>query len=137
MAHINLGGGFLINRTNEIEQIIGDYKPHVFGIELTRRIMSGLSSSFSLRSVLPDEIIKIIDGMKSTRSCGQDNIDTYVIKLAKEELTPVITHLVNLSITSNVFPKLWKNAKVIPLHKKDEVIYPQKLQACCSTSNYK
>ena len=29
MAHINLGGGFLINRTNEIEQIIGDYKPHI------------------------------------------------------------------------------------------------------------
>ena len=36
MAHINLGGGFLINRTNEIEQIIGDYKPHVFGISETR-----------------------------------------------------------------------------------------------------
>ena len=106
-------------------------------LELTRRIMSGLSSSFSLRSVHPDEIIKIIDSMKSTRSCGQDNIDTYLIKLAKEELTPVITHLVNLSITSNVFPKLWKNAKVIPLHKKDEVIYPQKLQAFSSTSNYK
>ena len=94
-------------------------------LELTRSIMSGNSSSFSLRAVHPEEITKIINSLKSTKSCGNDNIDTYVIKLAKEELTPVITHLVNLSITNNVFPNLWKNAKVIPLHKKDEVIYPK------------
>ena len=36
MAHINLGGGFLTNRRNEIEHIIEDYKPHVLGISETR-----------------------------------------------------------------------------------------------------
>ena len=48
-----------------------------------------------------------------------------MIKLTKIELTPVLTHLVNLSISSGIFPSLWKNAKVIPLHKKDETIYPK------------
>ena len=79
--------------------------------------MANRTSTFQLRAVHPNE--------ESTKSCGSDNIDTYIIKLAKEELTPVITHLVNISISSKVFPKLWKSAKVIPLHKKDEIIYPK------------
>ena len=54
---------------------------------------------------------------------GVDNIDTYIIKLAKHELTPVITHVVNLSICQPLFPCQWKTAKTIPLHKKDEKMY--------------
>ena len=36
MAHINLGGGFLSNKINEVENIIAGYKPHVLGISETR-----------------------------------------------------------------------------------------------------
>ena len=60
--------------------------------------------------------------MKSSKFCGIDNIDTYVIKLAKDDLLPVITHLVNLSLKYKIFPSKWKLAKVIPLHKKDETV---------------
>ena len=63
--------------------------------------------------------------MKSFKSCGSDNIDSYVIKLAKYELVPVITHIINLSISQQSFPALWKCAKVVPLHKKEEVINPK------------
>ena len=94
-------------------------------LELARNLMSRNHSKFSLKPVPPDDISKIISNMKSTKSCGKDNIDTYVIKLAKEELTPVITHIVNLSISTKTFPNLWKCAKVIPLHKKDEVTIPK------------
>ena len=47
-----------------------------------------------------------------------DGIDTYIIKLAKDELVPIITHIVNLSLKNKTFPKQRKLAKVIPLHKK-------------------
>jgi hypothetical protein len=43
--------------------------------------------------------LKIITTLKNTKSCGTDNIDSYVIKLAKHELLPAITHIINLSIT--------------------------------------
>ena len=36
LAHINLGGGYLINKINEVENIIAGYKPHVLGISETR-----------------------------------------------------------------------------------------------------
>ena len=32
MAHINLGSGYLVNNINNIETIIGGYKPHILGI---------------------------------------------------------------------------------------------------------
>ena len=70
-------------------------------------------------------ILKIISNLKSTQSCGLDNIDSKTIKLVKNELTPVITHIINLSIQQNIFPHQWKVAKIIPLHKKDEIIYPK------------
>ena len=37
--------------------------------------------------------------------------------MIKNEITPAITHIVNLSIKTSVFPTLWKHSKVIPLFK--------------------
>ena len=94
-------------------------------LELLRNLMKNRKCSFYLKPVDPDEIEKIISGLKSTKSCGLDNIDSFVIKLAKNELVPAITHIVNLSISQETFPKAWKNAKIIPLHKKNERTEPK------------
>ena len=92
-------------------------------LTLVNRLMEERTCTFRMKSVHPDEIMKIIDNMKQSKSCGVDNIDSYIIKLAKYELTPVITHVVNLSISQPMFPCQWKTAKTIPLHKKNEEIY--------------
>ena len=63
--------------------------------------------------------------MKNTKTVGTDNIDSFIIKLAKEELAPAITHIVNLSISSRKFPRRWKTAKVVPLHKKEDKTLPK------------
>ena len=90
-------------------------------ISLVQNIMQNKSCTFSLKVVHPDEVLAIISNLKSTQSCGIDNIDAMVLKHAKHQLTPVITHLINLSIQSAVFPDQWKIAKVVPLYKKGEV----------------
>ena len=82
-------------------------------VDLVRSLMYRRTCNFNIRPVHPDEISKIIGRMKSSKSCGVDTIDSYIIKLAKNELTPVITHLVNLSIMNKIFPKNWKLAKKI------------------------
>ena len=38
---------------------------------------------------------------------------------------PALTHIVNLSISLRQFPSYWKNAKIIPLHKKDDQLNPK------------
>ena len=59
----------------------------------------------------------MITNLKNSKSCGLDNIDTHILKLARPFIVPSITHIVNLSITTMVFPKAYKTAKVVPLYK--------------------
>ena len=92
---------------------------------LVQQLMVNINSFFQLQSVHPDQVLKIISNLKSSSSCGLDSIDSRVIKLAKHQLVPVITHVINLSIVQRTFPSPWKASKVVPLHKKDEVIYPK------------
>ena len=87
--------------------------------------MENKMCKLELQPVHPDNVMKIISSLKNTKSCGIDDIDSSIIKLAKNELVPAITHIVNLSITSGKFPQQWKQAKVIPLHKKDSQFLPE------------
>ena len=92
-------------------------------LTLVNRLMEERTCKFSMKCVHPDKIMKIIDNLKQSKSCGVDNLDSYIIKMAKHELTPVITHVVNLSISQPIFPSQWKTAKTILFHKKNKKIY--------------
>ena len=94
-------------------------------LALVRRLMMNRKCSLKLKSVHPDQVLKIISNLKSSSSCGLDSIDSKILKLVKHQLVPVITHIINLSISQRKFPCPWKVSKVAPLHKKDEVIYPK------------
>ena len=92
---------------------------------LVKKLMQNRECTFSLGPVYPEMIEKIIKKMKTTKTVGIDNIDSYVVKLASAELLPSITHIVNLSIKQKVFPEKWKRAKVVPLHKKEDKTVPK------------
>ena len=94
-------------------------------LEKVRSITKLLRCQFDLKCVHPDEVSAIIDNMKSSRSCGLDNIDTYILKLAKHEVIAPVTHIINLSILQHKFPSQWKCAKVVPLFKKGDVTEPK------------
>ena len=64
-----------------------------------------------------DEVKKII--MKSpSKSCSLDPIPTGILKQCVDALSPVITDIVNMSITSGYMPPCMKTAIVTPLLKK-------------------
>ena len=86
-------------------------------LHLLQKLRLGSESVFTLKPVHPDLIYKILGELKNSKATGMDNIDTRALKLVKEEITPAVTHIVNLSIKSSVFPTKWKHAKVIPLLK--------------------
>ena len=93
-----------------------------------RKLTSLMANSvccFSLHSVHPDEITKLIVDLKNTNSVGLDLIDTRIVKLIQAEIVPALTHIVNLSISNKEFPAFWKSTKIIPLHKKDDLLNPK------------
>ena len=80
---------------------------------------------FELEPVHPDLVEKIIDSLKNSNSVGLDCIETKIIKLIKPEILPALTHVINLSISTRVFPTGWKQAKIIPLFKKGDHLDPK------------
>ena len=55
--------------------------------------MHGMNCSFTLSKVHPDEIETIINGLSNSTAFGLDYIDTYTIKLIKNEILPAVTSL--------------------------------------------
>ena len=86
-------------------------------LQLLQKLRLGSESVFTLKPVHPDLIYRILGELRNSKATGMDNIDTRALKIVKEEITPAMTHIVNLSIKSSVFPTKWKHAKVIPLPK--------------------
>ena len=83
-------------------------------------MMRGRQLSFSVLPVHPDMVAETISALRNSKSCGLDNIDTYVLKLIKPHIIPAVTHIINLSIETSTFPEAWKYSKIIPLYKKDD-----------------
>ena len=83
-----------------------------------RAAMAGSTApEFHLRPVHPDVVDKIVKSLKNSKATGLDYIDTNTIKLVRSELVPALTHIVNTSIQTAVFPKCYKTSKIIPLLK--------------------
>ena len=70
-----------------------------------------------------EEFILLTDDVRmlitiSTTSCCLDPVPTPPLKSCIEPLLPVITRIINTSLESEVFPRDWKVAVVVPLLKK-------------------
>ena len=81
--------------------------------------------SLKFSAVHPDEVFKIIIGLKNSKSTGTDSIDTRIIKLIAGKILAPLTHIINLSISTSKFPSIWKVAKVVSLLKKGDSLNPK------------
>ena len=109
---------FLLTKVNLLRDSIPD--SNTDPLAKLREFMQGRQCYFSLRPVKPDEIEKMMSGLKNSKSSGIDLIITWIIKLVAREVLPAVTHIVNLSIMQSKFPSIWKLAKVVPLLKKGD-----------------
>ena len=64
-----------------------------------------------------EEICKLVSQSSNT-FCDLDPLPTSLLKHCLPALLPTITNIVNLSLSSGVFPKQFKLSSVIPLLKK-------------------
>ena len=74
--------------------------------------------SFSLSPVSRHFILKQLSGLKLDKSMGLDDISPRFLKDGAEFLVEPVSHIINLSLTSEVFPSSFKKARVKPLYKK-------------------
>lgn len=90
-------------------------------------IVEDLSStnSFFFENISAIELIKIINSLNNSNSCGIDSISNALLKRIAYNISDVLAYLFNLSVISGVFPSELKSAVVIPLFKKDDRLNKQ------------
>ena len=76
-----------------------------------------LPRMLSFRAVSQGEIRRLLGKAKPT-TCVLDTIPTKLLKAHQDAFLPLVTKLINLSLTTGVFPDTWKKTIVRPLLKK-------------------
>ena len=88
--------------------------------QFDRWIPVGGTPKFKLKMATEREIAGYIKDLKNSQAYGIDKMDAVTVKLGAQFLVPVITHVINLSLESEIFPSRWKLARVLPLLKGRE-----------------
>ena len=74
----------------------------------------------NLEQVSHSQLKEVLNKMKPSNSTARDMISTKTLKSATKSLVPLLLKLVNNSIKQATFPENLKEAKVIPIKKKDK-----------------
>ena len=71
---------------------------------------------FELREVSEPEVIKVTKSIKSM-SVGVDGINIFIIQSLMPRIHSVLTHIINFSFETSVFPEQWKKGIIKPIPK--------------------
>lgn len=77
-------------------------------------------NSMFMHPVLPQDIMRAIQSLKNKNSTGYDGISTKVVKFVSGDIALHLCHLINLCISTGVFPDSLKTVIVKPLFKKSD-----------------
>ena len=67
-----------------------------------------------------NKLKKELKDLRLCYSASYDNISLQHVKSVYENLVSPLTHIINSSISENVFPIEWKKAKISPIPKSDD-----------------
>ena len=77
------------------------------------------TESYSIPEIPQSFVEKQLQSLDSHKSMGLDGVPTRLLKMAAPIIAPSMTYIMNLSISTGIFPDIWKTAKVVPIHKSD------------------
>ncbi len=83
-------------------------------------------------------IAKILDSLSPNKSTGVDGVPIRFVKLCREIIISIMTHIVNLSMRTLIVPSGWKIASICPLYKEGDPMdlanYIGQLQSCLQSA---
>ena len=70
--------------------------------------------------IYPGDIIKIIRSLDPNKAHGHDEITIRIIKMCASSIAKPVAILFRNCLESECFPKEWKKANIVPVHKKHD-----------------
>ena len=74
--------------------------------------------TFNFKPVTEQLVEKKLKQLKRSKAAGIDNIPPGILKDCSSVVRKPLAHIINMSLFTGEIPKEWKEAKVIPIHKK-------------------
>ena len=75
---------------------------------------------FRLSQTTVAEVEKLLMGISDSKATGEDGIPIRFLKMTKDISVPILCHIINRSILTNVVPLEWKYAIISPLYKEGD-----------------
>ncbi len=75
-----------------------------------------------LRPTDKTEVLKIISKLDNKKASGPDLIKVTLVKSCSDNLSEPLTMIINCSFSTSIFLEMLKQAKVIPIHKKEKYL---------------
>lgn len=119
--------GFIQSDNKAKAEILNTQFQSVYTKEDTSSIPSKGTSPFPKMQdikIHPGGILKLLKELNQHKAAGPDDIPTFILKAAAEELTPIFTALFQLSLNTGEVPEDWRNARIVPIYKKGEKHLP-------------
>ena len=115
--------------TSIATQLVSKLPPHsgLYGsdhIQTHYENLGAIKDSFFFKPVNTADVLKKLISLQPNKATGLDNIPTRFLRDAAVHIAPIITHITNLSINQSQVPQDFKQARVIPLHKKGSKLEP-------------
>ena len=76
------------------------------------------AEALKLKTVSEKQVGMSISRMKSSQCPDIDGISPEILKIAKPVIVVPLTWIINSVIRTATVPEVWKNARIVPLHKK-------------------
>ena len=75
---------------------------------------------FDFNVVDEEYVFKELMSLSDDKATGVDDISCKLLKLCAEEIVSPLTYIINLSLTTGIFPNKWKKARICPIFKGGE-----------------
>ena len=72
---------------------------------------------FKFKHVSSTYVLKELKKLKRNKATGIDLLPPNMLKDCSEEIAQPLSHIINLSLSTNTVPSLWKSAKICPVFK--------------------
>ena len=112
----------VMNKFSKVQTIVKGLKKVPEDLSGCRKVMSGRKLSLSSTFVTVKKVKSLLCSLKNKTSTSVDQLDNYAMKLAAHHIAGPLHHVVTLSILQQKFPTIWKNTKIVPLHKKKSTL---------------
>ena len=96
---------------------INDYDPGILS-NLVNKL--NLNTKLIFSEMTTQQTLKLIQAISANKATGIDGLSARLVKIAAPAIAPSLTKLMNICITTGVFPSAWKVARITPLHKSGD-----------------